>query len=365
MNHTPRERFLSYVRGTGSTRRIISPFLPHPSVIRSCLAFLHLPAGEDDVANEITLSRALDYEPMFMTDCSGLIFNWRTDPHPSTDGSVVRTIATSRGVWVHRTAGENIPWHDGEACAVQTPEDHAMLVAVCEAVGERTSAIRDYFRTWRSRVGENGVIVIGHPHPSWLGFQINPSNIFYHWNDLRDVYIRSMEAVYEASLVVMSVAMEEGIDFMSDSSYGLEMTSPELFRTMDLPYIRRFADWTHERGGVFWYHNCGFTRRLILDGTFNTLGADLIETIAPPPEGDNSLGESRRALDPTICSKGNLNLHLLRDGTPEDIAAGVRSIADAVRESKHVISTADGVLEGTPPENFVAFIRAAHDASRG
>jgi len=29
-----------------------------------------------------------------------------------------------------------------------------------------------------------------------------------------------MDAVYAAALVVMEAAMEEGIDFMSDSSYG-------------------------------------------------------------------------------------------------------------------------------------------------
>jgi uroporphyrinogen-III decarboxylase len=151
---------------------------------------------------------------------------------------------------------------------------------------------------------------------------------------------------------------------MSDSSYGLEMTSPALFRLMDLPHIQRFSRWTHERGGLFWYHNCGFTRQWILDGTLDSLGADLIETIAPPPEGDNELAESRHALNPAICSKGNLNLRTLRDGTPQEIAAGVRSTVEAVRGYKHVLSTADGVLEGTPPENYIAFVRAARELTQ-
>jgi uroporphyrinogen-III decarboxylase len=151
---------------------------------------------------------------------------------------------------------------------------------------------------------------------------------------------------------------------MSDSSYGLEMTSPALFAAMDLPYIRRFAAWTHDHGGLFWYHNCGFTRRLIREGVFNTLGADLIETIAPPPEGDNDIAESRKVIDRRICTKGNLNLRLLRDGTPPEIASGVRAIARAVRGEAHVLSTADAVLQGTPPENFAAFIDSAHEAAR-
>jgi hypothetical protein len=363
MSISARQRFLSYVRDPHSFPPAVSPFLPHPDVIRDTLAYLHLPAAGDAVADEITLARHLGYQPMFMTECSGLIFNWRIDDARSTGESCVRVIPTAKGEWIRRSPREEVPWSDDADLPVRTPRDHEMLVAVCEQVGERGTAIRDYFRTWRRRVGEDGVLVLGHPHPSWLGYQINPSNIFYHWNDSRDLFLRSMEAVYEASLYVMSIASGEGIDFMSDSSYGLEMTSPALFAAMDLPYIRRFASWTHERGGLFWYHNCGFTSRLIRDGVFNTLGADIIETIAPPPEGDNDLSESRRAIEGGICTKGNLNLRLLREGSPDDVETQVRTMAEAVRGYTHVFSTADAVLQGTPPENFVAFVAAARKAT--
>jgi hypothetical protein len=363
MSTSARGRFLSYVRDPRSSPPVISPFLPHPDVIRDTLGSLGLPATGDPVADEIALARHLGYQPMFMTECAGLIFNWRIDDERSTGDSCVRVIPTAKGDWIRRSAREEVPWSDDAGLPVQTPRDHEMLVAVCEQVGEQEAAIREYFRRWRRRVGEEGVIVLGHPHPSWLGYQINPSNIFYHWNDSRDIFIRSMDAICEASLYVMSIASEEGIDFMSDSSYGLEMTSPALFAAMDLPYIRRFAAWTHDHGGLFWYHNCGFTRQLILEGVFNTLGADVIETIAPPPEGDNDLAESRRAIDRGICTKGNLNLRLLREGSPEEIASHVRSIADAVRGEAHVFSTADAVLEGTPAANFVAFIAAVREAT--
>jgi len=363
MTTDARTRFLSFVRDPAASPGVVSPFLPHPAVVTSTLASLGLPAGGDPVRNEISLSRALGYQPMFMTECSALIFNWRIDESRSDAARAFRVIATPRGEWVRPSPRREVPWSDQSECPVRTVEDHAMLQAVCAQVGEREEEIRDYFRRWRSAVGGDGVIVLGHPHPSWLGYQINPSDIFFQWNDNREQYRRSMEAVYEASLFVMSVALAEGIDFMSDSSYGLEMTSPRLFEAMDLPWIRRFADWTHERGGLFWYHNCGFTRRLILDGTFNALGADVIETVAPPPEGDNDLAESRRALDPRICSKGNLNLRLLRDGTPDAVAAQVRAIAGAVRGTAHIYSTADAVLEGTPADNFIAFVRAAREAA--
>jgi hypothetical protein len=346
-----------------TSRPVVSPFLPHPDVIKETLDHLHLPVTDDAIKNEVRLSQELDYEPMFMTDCSGLIFNWRTDESRSTADRAFKVIPTDKGEWTWVSSRQDVPWNDDAGCPVQTLQDHEMLVAVCRQVAQREEEIRDYFRTWRGRVGENGVIVLGHPHPSWLGYQINPTNIFYQWNDWQEVFTASMNAVYEASLFVMSIATQEGIDFMSDSSYGLEMTSPELFATMDLPYIRRFADWTHRHGGLFWYHNCGFTRQLIRDGIFNTLGADVIETIAPPPEGDNNLAESRRFVDRSICTKGNLNLRLLRDGSPDQITEEVQCMVASVRGYAHIYSTADGVLPGTRPENFLAFVAAARRAS--
>ena len=362
MTTSPRQRFLSYVRNPSTSRPVISPFLPHPSVIRETLTLLHLPVGDDPVRNEIRLSQELGYEPMFMTNCSELIFNWSTDESRSTPDMAFKTITTPEGEWTWQAPRKDIPWSDEAACPVETTHDHELLVSVCEQVGDHEKAIRNYYRTWRQKVGEDGVIVLGHPHPSWLGYQINPTSIFYQWNDWQDLYIRSMDALYEASLFVMSIAIQECIDFMSDSSYGLEMTSPELFATMDLPYIRKFAEWTHRHDGLFWYHNCGFTSQFIREGVFNTLGADVIETIAPPPEGDNDLGESRRRIDRRICTKGNLNLRLLRDGTPEEIEKQIGKIVLDVSGYAHIFSTADGVLQGTRPENYVTFVRAMKEA---
>jgi uroporphyrinogen-III decarboxylase len=242
---------------------------------------------------------------------------------------------------------------------VQTEEDHAMLAQVCSEIGSREETIRRYFRDFRARVGEDGVIVIGHPHVSWLGYQVSQQNLIFHRQDYPEAFKRSMEAIMEASLVVFSIAVEEGIDFMSESCSGLEMTSPGEFDEVDLPVLVTLSEWTHARGGLFWYHNCGQTRELIRNGRFNRFSPDVLETIAPPPEGDNDLAQSRRALDERICSKGNLSLGTLRNGTPEDVTRQTLAIAEAVRGFRHIFSTADAVLPGTPPENLIAFVRTA------
>jgi uroporphyrinogen-III decarboxylase len=359
---SPRQRFLDYVRGVAGVRPIVSPFLPHPDVVMATLGDLGLAADPNDyIANEIRLSHALDYEPMFMTDCPGLLFPWQVDKTRSNPDWVISTIQTHRGEWLRRVSRGVGEWGDESGFPVQTEQDHTMLVQVCSEVGDREQEIRRYFRDFRRRVGEEGVIVIGHPHVTWLAYQIGQQNLIFHNHDYPDTFRRSMEAICEASLFIFGLALEEGADFTSDGTYGLEMTSLARFDAQDLPYLQRFVDWTHARGELFWYHNCGITCDMIRTGRFNQFQPDVLETIAPPPEGDNDLAESRRHLHPAICSKGNLSLHTLREGTVEDVIRETRAMVTTVRGHKHIHSTADAVLLGTPPENLIAFVRTAQE----
>lgn len=356
---TPRQRFLDYVRRVPGARPVVSPFLPHAGVVTGTLRLLGLPTTGDGIEQEIRLARALEYEPMFMCGCTDLIFPWQEDPARSNGDWSVSVLAAEEGQWERRVSRRLGLYGDDAGFPVRDAADHRRLVSVCDRVAERAGEMRAYFRRFRERVGDEGVVVIGHPHVTWLAGQISQQNMIYHALDLPDLFRESMEAILRASFEVFSAAMAEGIDFMSESSYGLEMISPTQFVEQDLPYTRRLADWTHDRGGLFWYHNCGRTRPLIEAGLFDDLGADLIETVAPPPEGDNDLAESRARLAPSICSKGNLSLILLRDGSPDQVAAATRRMVQDARGYAHVLSTADAVFAETPPENLLAFVRTA------
>ena len=360
---TPRQRFLDYVRHVPGARPVVSPFLPHADVARATLTHLGLPVVHDLIGDEVRLSRALDYEPMFMTDCPGLIFPWTEDPDLSDADWIVMTMPTPDGPWIRRVSRRLGTWGDDEGFPVKTEDDYERLIAVADTVPAGEDEIRAYFREWRERVGDDGVVVIGHPHVTWMGYQVSQRNLIYHELDYRDAFHRGMAAIFRAACFVFEVAMEEGIDFMSESCSGLEMTSPSDFDRLDLPYLEALSAFTHARGGLFWYHNCGLTRRLIMSGRFNRFAPDVVETVAPPPEGDNDLAESRRYLAPSICSKGNLSLLLLRDGTPEQVTDATRRMVDATRGTCHIYSTADAVLTGTPPENLIAFARTVREAA--
>lgn len=354
-----RARFIDYVRDPATHRPVVSPFLPKPDVLANALRHLSLPVTDDPIADEIALARAVDYEPMFMVGCTQFIFPWVLDEAGSDADTKLHTMETSAGTWTCRLPRSLTMGSTEASFPVQTEQDHHYLQAACAGVTNQAQEIRAFFRKWRRQVGDEGVIVIGHVNPWWLGHQIGQATWFLHWHDFESTYRQSMAAAYEASLFVFDIALEEGFDFMSASGLGLEMTSPDLYAAMDVPCLRDYARWTHDRGGLFWYHNCGRTSRFFENGDLSSLEADVLETVAPPPAGDNELAEARSQLRAATCSKGNLDLGLLRDGTPEQVIAATTSGVEATRGTAHIHSTADAVLPGTPPENFLAALQTA------
>lgn len=324
----PRQRFLDCIRRVPGAAPVVSPFLPKPELLEKTLRSLHLPVSQDAVQDEIALSRALHYEPMFMIDLSGQIFS---------------------------------PDDSGSRPLIMDENGMLRLIEECRRVVEREQAIRWFYRGWRERIGEDGVIVIGHPLVTWLNMQASQEDMIYLEKDYPQTYRACMEAIIQAALFVFDIALQEGIDFMSEGGYGLEMVSPGWYERYDLQYIPRLSAFTHQRGGLFWYHNCGRTRELIRRGHFNRLGADVIETISPPPEGNNDLYQARQLIDPAICTKGNLSLILLRDGDVDEVKKATRDMVCAVSGYAHIYSTADAVFGETPAENFIAFITTARE----
>jgi len=89
----------------------------------------------------------------------------------------------------------------------------------------------------------------------------------------------------------------------------------------------------------------------------------VLETFAPPPTGDiTDLRWARERVDPEITTKGNLDIGLLREGTPDEVAQATRDIVEATAGYRHWVGTGDAVLGGTPVENMWAMVAAAKSA---
>ena len=298
MTASPRERFLSYVRDHRSARRVVSPFLPHPEVIAACLRELHLPAREDEVANEISSGagaglRADVHDRLFGADLrlGGRSGEIRPRRHRQDDPD-------ANGEWVVSTRPARI---SPGMTMPDAPSGHSritrMLVSVCER-GRRSGRTSSATTSAPGAAGSATTVSWSSVTPTRPGWGTrSPRRVSsITGTTSRDVYQRSMEAVAEASLVRHvhchggGHRLHERLELRAgdDLSRALSDDGP----SSDPDSSRRGRTSVAGSSGIT---TAGSPARLIQDGTFDTLGADLIETIAPPPEGDNDLAASRRS----------------------------------------------------------------------
>jgi uroporphyrinogen-III decarboxylase len=78
-----------------------------------------------------------------------------------------------------------------------------------------------------------------------------------------------------------------------------------------------------------------------------------------------SIAEVKQALDPQVALMGNFDCKLLRDGTPDEIAAETERMVRANRPGgRYMFNTGEGVMANTPPENVAAMTQAAKAVTR-
>lgn len=75
---------------------------------------------------------------------------------------------------------------------------------------------------------------------------------------------------------------------------------------------------------------------------------------------DFGIAEAQRAADGRGV-QGNVDPLVMRDGSPDDVAAAARACVQAGRHDGHVLNLGHGVRKETPVENVVAMIRVAHE----
>ena len=68
--------------------------------------------------------------------------------------------------------------------------------------------------------------------------------------------------------------------------------SPRIFRECFVPLIRQQADLVHRYGGIYGVYDDG--KMMATLGDYAAAGADVIETLTPPPVGDVDLAEAKR-----------------------------------------------------------------------
>ena len=138
---------------------------------------------------------------------------------------------------------------------------------------------------------------------------------------------------------------------------------PSSFREFVLPYVREMVALIHQYGGYARIH-CHGRIGQVLDMIIET-GADAIDPLEPPPDGDITLKEVKERVGDQLILFGNMELKYLETETPQEIDARVCEMMDAAKSGGGFVlmPTAAPInipLSPRTEANYIAFIEAGY-----
>ncbi len=163
---------------------------------------------------------------------------------------------------------------------------------------------------------------------------------------IRDINIELMTAVYKA-----------GADFVFLGGPGSEAASPMIYEDFLIPDSKKITDAAHAMGGLIYSHICSPIQPFLDKGFYNRMGIDLFETLSPPPVGNVAdLKAARERLPAEMCTRGNIGLDVLLNGSREKIEQETLRILDATKGFKHMVAASDYMFYEIPFENVKTIV---------
>jgi hypothetical protein len=208
-----------------------------------------------------------------------------------------------------------------------------------------------------------------------------PSNVFNSAFGLRkledlladpivnsDFYKELMELCTDDVIGVGKEIAKAGGDVMrvvGNVAHG-GMVSSKFYLEYIYPYEKRYIDSLTANGCKVLFHNCVQCASL-LEVYRTMLDGQVLESLSTPPSGGDvtSLRSAREVLGDGVVMVGNFDqVHLLREGTKEEIRREVEKIFEETRgDDRFIFSTSDSIVPGTPKENIEALVEFALECS--
>ncbi|MCL2052109.1 MAG: hypothetical protein FWG91_10345 [Lachnospiraceae bacterium] len=136
--------------------------------------------------------------------------------------------------------------------------------------------------------------------------------------------------------------------------------TPEIFRELGLPIVKKITALSKAFGIPSHVHSCG-PEKLLVKIMAEETDLTVIDPLEIPPMGDCCLKELKRDYGERLVLKGNLHTtEIMLNGTVADvIEASKKAIDDAKEGGGFILSTGDQCGRDTPYENIFAMIETA------
>lgn len=177
-----------------------------------------------------------------------------------------------------------------------------------------------------------------------------------------DDFRQTCDFIRDANIDILNKVLDAGADFVFLGGPGSEMLSPDMYKDFLIPDSQVLSGEVHRRGRLIYSHICSPVEPFLTMGFYNEMGIDLFETLSPPPVGNvPDLAKAREILDDNICTRGNIGLDLLLNGTVEEVEKATIEVLEATKGTKHMVAASDYLFYDIPFENVKAVVETVQN----
>jgi len=214
-------------------------------------------------------------------------------------------------------------------------------------------------------VGEDAVMCCGAAPAGlhmFLGlFDGNMEALTYAYVDEPELFAELCEMNDAVAMQKLEMLLDIKVDsILTGGSGSLTLQSPEIWRKLSLPGLKKITKACREAGVISGVHSCGLEREMVITCA-NETDLDYINPLEIPPMGDCDLKELKNAVGGKICLMGNLHTtEVMLLGDTDDVRReSLRAMLDAGAGGGFVLSTGDQCGRDTPDENIFAMVDTA------
>ncbi|MCK5739996.1 uroporphyrinogen-III decarboxylase [bacterium] len=140
---------------------------------------------------------------------------------------------------------------------------------------------------------------------------------------------------------------------------GLVM-SPKMYRDFLMPGIQALVNIAKKYGAHYYHHSCGSVRALIPD--LLDTGMEVLDPIQVTAAGMDP-GELKAEFGTQLTYSGGVDeMHLLPNGSPDEVRQGVRDLLDIMAPGGgYFLGSTHNFQDDVPTENILAMYDAARD----
>jgi hypothetical protein len=253
---------------------------------------------------------------------------------------------------------------------LKTVEDIDLYLSVMPELYQiddrKVAAAREDYARAEERVGDHGVVMSNGGDPSYPVaelFEFGAFTLMCYQH--RDRILEMIDAFTPPILEHYRITAEEGFGALhrlcGPEYYTPPYLPPECFREMVVPGARAAARLLRE-GGIFLRLHCHGRIREVLPMILD-IGAQGVDPIEPPPDGDITLAEVKARYGADLVLFGNTELKVLETAEPEEVRALVKQQMDAAKAGGGYVMmpTAAPINEPLSPRterNYFAWIDA-------